>query len=456
MKRYLLSRKILVLVSFTLILFSCSAPKKVVTPMAELPQWVQQPPISDFYYTGLGSVEKTPYNVNDYRENAKKSALSEISSAISVDVKSKSSLSQTDSQEGFSHNFQSQVVTESTHRLEGVELVDSWENDNVYWAYYRLSKVKYQEQQRRNSEQAIETAEDAASLGDSSYQQGDLNKAMKQWSKALVAYLTYKDDIERLGLDTKLDQTIWNKITQAVSKMRWQSPPSFSGVRGTLWDSSMRRFVLWNADENRLSSIPVAFSIEGGHGLQNFQGVTNAQGEVVVPVSYISSPNPEMKLIVKVDLKRWIRQLTMDINIRKQVAKLNAITGTTLIRIDTPKMDIHSLGKDKWSKKLDHAWRQKIQQDGLCIISSKNIHYRLNLNLRYTSSRNAFGSYTVNFTGEVIVKNRQGAAVWQYTIERCSGVSIDQEEAYQLAYKKLVQWLDYRAYPRMLKSLHLK
>lgn len=456
MKRYLLPRKMSVWISLFLLLLSCSGPKKVVTPLSELPTWVQQPPISDFYYTGLGSVEKTPYNVNDYRESAKKSALSEISSAISVDVRSKSSLQQTDNQDGFSHNFQSQVVTESTHRLEGVELVDSWENDNVYWAYYRLSKVKYQEQQQRNSQLAIETSEDALNLGNSAYQEGDLNKAMKHWTNALVSYLAYKDDIERLGLDTKIDQTIWNKITQAVSKMHWQAPPSFSGVRGSLWDSSMRRFVLWNGDQDRLSSIPVVFTIEGGHGLQNFQGITNASGEVIAPVSYISSPNTEMKLIVKVDLKRWIRQITMDINIRKQVAKLEEVIGTTLVRIHTPKVTLISLGKDKWSKKLDHAWRQKIQQDGLCIISSKDINYRLNLNLRSTSSRNAFGSYTVNFIGDVVVKNAQEQAVWQYTIDRCNGVSINQEEAYDLAYKKLIQWLDYRAYPTMLKALHLK
>ncbi|QZT35822.1 LPP20 family lipoprotein [Halosquirtibacter xylanolyticus] len=445
-----------ILLGVSLTIMSCSGPKKAVTPLADLPSWVKQPPIADFYYVGLGSVEKTPYNVNDYRETAKKSALSEISSAISVAVKSNSSLQSVDNQQGVQHHFQSNIITESAHNLEGVELVDSWENDNVYWAYYRLSKLKYQEQQLRDSKIALEKAKDAFAQGKIASESGDLNKAMQLWSTAMSSYLPYKEEISRLGLDTSLDQHIWGAIVKAVGKLRWQTPPSFTGVRGSLWDIEMRRFTLWNGEHGAVSSIPVELSLDGGSGLKAFEGATDQNGEVVASLAYVMSPRTEMSLTVKVDLKRWSRKLSADINIRKQISQLAPIVGNIRVKVVSPKIRVVSKGSSEYAKRFTNEWRSKIQQEHLCRLADKGSQYTMELKLNPITSKNGYGSYTVDFTGHVVIKDRSDRVVWQQNISRCSGVSMDQGESFNIAYKKLSQWINYRAYPQMMKGLHLK
>ncbi|MDC1107088.1 LPP20 family lipoprotein [Prolixibacteraceae bacterium] len=446
----------LIVLWVSLILVGCSGSKKVITPMVELPSWVQNTPISDFYYVGLGSVEKTSYNINGYRETAKKSALSEISSAISVAVKSNSSLQSVDNKDGVQHRFQSNITTESAHNLEGVELVDSWENDNVYWAYYRLSKTKYQEQQLRDSKIALGKARDAFEQGKIANQQGKLNKAMQLWSSAMNFYLPYKQEISRLDLDSSLDQQIWSEMIKAVGSLRWQSPPSFRAVRGSKWSADMRRFTLWNGEHGAVSSIPVIFAIDGGSGLKAFEGITDQNGEIIASLPYVMSQGTELSLSATVDLKRWSRKLTTDINIRKQVSQLSPIRGNTRVSITSPKIRVLLRSKGEYAKRFSNEWESKIQQEQLCQLVNKGYIYTMEIKLDPTVSKNGYGSFTIDFKGQVEVKDTNQRVIWQHNISRCNGVSMDKNEAYAIAYKKLSQWIQYRAYPQLMKGLHLK
>ena len=53
--------------------------------MPEKPEWVKEHPVSSNYYIGVGSISKNGQSLN-YREQAKKNALNDLASEISVTI----------------------------------------------------------------------------------------------------------------------------------------------------------------------------------------------------------------------------------------------------------------------------------------------------------------------------------------------------------------------------------
>src|SRR5262245_17154640 len=115
----------------------------VETPVnteAERPDWVKARPASSGYYIGVGLASKSR---GDHQETAKKNALNDLASEISVTVEGNSLLYTLDQKTRFDESFTSTIKTTTTELIEGFELVDTWENGTEYWTYYRLSKAEH-------------------------------------------------------------------------------------------------------------------------------------------------------------------------------------------------------------------------------------------------------------------------------------------------------------------------
>ncbi|MCB0787954.1 MAG: LPP20 family lipoprotein, partial [Flavobacteriales bacterium] len=107
----------------------CKGAEPVVTtppPAAPArPFWVGSRPVSDAYYVGVGLAAKAR---PDFQETAKKNALNDLASEISVRVEGNSLLYTLDRKTSFSESFTSNIRTSTSEQLEGFELVDTWEN----------------------------------------------------------------------------------------------------------------------------------------------------------------------------------------------------------------------------------------------------------------------------------------------------------------------------------------
>ncbi|QZE14143.1 LPP20 family lipoprotein [Halosquirtibacter laminarini] len=437
-------------------LWSCAGTKKSVTPVEELPSWVTNPPVSSLYYVGIGSVEKTPYNQGDYRETARKSALSEISNAISVEVRSNTSLQQSDDQSGVSHHYQSNIITQSSHLLKGVELVNGWENDHVYWGYYRLSKQRYQEQLLQECEQVLVKVNMEIKSGDTASKQYKTELAISHWVRAISLYNTMKSEIESQGLGDALDQKVWSTISKEIASLKWQSPSGFRAKRGGVWDKSFRQFTLVGKDDQAVASVPVLFDLDGGNGLDYLENITDNYGESIAPVLYVKSTNKDMGLSVRIDMKRWVRKMTNDIDVRRRFCKLSVPQGKVSVVVLTPTVSLKPNGKGGSLKRFMEVWRSKVTEDHLLALTKQRADYQMMVRLNVITSKSSYGAITAEMVGRITVKDSRGVEKWNYAIDRCSGTSMNKEEAIAIAYKKLVQRVDYRAYPQMVKFLRLK
>jgi len=109
---------------------------------AKEPDWKIKKPLVNNYFIGIAGIEKAKFGT-DYKSLAKNLALNDLSSEITVSINAEVSNKIKEINNNVEQEFTSYVKANTKADLEDYELVDSWENENEYWVFYRLSKEVY-------------------------------------------------------------------------------------------------------------------------------------------------------------------------------------------------------------------------------------------------------------------------------------------------------------------------
>jgi hypothetical protein len=194
--------------------YSCAS-LNVSAGSKKKPDWVKERPVSDRYYIGIGMA-------NTYQDNyikvAKNNALTDMVSEISVQISSNSVLRQFEDNAGFREQFESITKMSMKDELEGYEIVDSWEGDNQYWVYYRLSIEKYKRLKREKLEKAKELAKDFYEKARGAAQSTDIHNALNYYVKAFEAIRPHLDeDLSIFTLEGRIE--LGNAIYQNIQEI---------------------------------------------------------------------------------------------------------------------------------------------------------------------------------------------------------------------------------------------
>jgi hypothetical protein len=211
---------------------ACKGHKDVVTdPQATVPAQVPQPawvsarPSGAFDYIGIGSCPKAR---TDYQESAKKSALNDLASEISVRVEGNSLLSTLDEKARFTETFTSNINTSTNEQLEGYEQVDTWQNATEYYVYYRLSKSEHARIKAERKAKAIAQAKDGYMRAQQQLVMGDLKGAFDQDLRALIAMKEYwgESDVVAVGdRQVPLANEIFADLQRLTNGVRFTALP---------------------------------------------------------------------------------------------------------------------------------------------------------------------------------------------------------------------------------------
>ncbi len=180
------------LLSFVLMLFAACGRQASPPPSTQLPGqvtpkpiWVQQRPVEIGQYIGIGVARKNPNSPGDHLEAARKQALSDIAMQIKVRVDANSTQSQFEDKQSFSEEFRSFTRTMAQAELEECQLVDTWQNEQEYWVYYRLSQEDYRRARARKIQLAVDQALSQLQLARQSAQQSNVVAAYDYCLRAL-------------------------------------------------------------------------------------------------------------------------------------------------------------------------------------------------------------------------------------------------------------------------------
>jgi hypothetical protein len=159
-----------------------STPQKATE--APKPQWLVDYPVDPNYYTGIGSAAKNQYGT-EAQKSAQDLALADMASQITVTVTSDILTTLIEkgaiTEEEYIATARSQAVAD----LEGHELVDTFQDQNYFYAYYRLSKARYAVMQTRKRQAAINLSADFIMKARDAH---DLNSFSESFSAAIQGF----------------------------------------------------------------------------------------------------------------------------------------------------------------------------------------------------------------------------------------------------------------------------
>jgi hypothetical protein len=256
------SRLIILTILIGFIVLGCGSSKTAkrnAEQMEQAPQWVKQRPVSNMYYIGIARVNKLNYPDN-YRDVAKRKALNDLASEISVNIQSNSIASSYEDQSGFRSDFSNYIQMEMSKDLAGYQMVGSYETDNDYMVYYRLSKAKWKEIQAERKKAAADRAAVLFRQGRKKETELDYPAAIKSYLNALLELkkywneaVYYKDNEEK----KRLDLEIQNALTHILSDFDLRvSPDKLHLNMDNGYKSSLSVSVI-NSEGKHLSGFPV-------------------------------------------------------------------------------------------------------------------------------------------------------------------------------------------------------
>ncbi len=152
---------------------------------ARKPYWLVNYPVDPNYYIGIGSASKNQYGA-EAQKSAQDLALSDLASQISVTVTSDILTTLIEKGAITEEEYQATARSQAVADLEGHELVDAFQDQNYFYAYYHLSKAKYADVQARKRQAVINLATDFIVKAKDAY---DLNNFSESFSAALQGFI---------------------------------------------------------------------------------------------------------------------------------------------------------------------------------------------------------------------------------------------------------------------------
>lgn len=204
---------------------SCKSPKGVSVNTIKNtppPEWVSQHPISPSYYIGIAVANKK-VNPIDYASVATKNALNNMASTVSVRITGQSFLNTMETNKVFSEDFSSSINTTTDIVFENYETVGVYETENEYWAYLRVSKIAYQEQQARKKNEVLQAAYALYERSLEPQKRNQVNTSIDLLLHALFKLKPYWNEqnnfITPNGDNLLLDQQIYSDIQRIIHEI---------------------------------------------------------------------------------------------------------------------------------------------------------------------------------------------------------------------------------------------
>ncbi len=288
-----------------LVLVACSPKVQPPDPEALKPSWLKTTPYQDGYYTGIGHSIKS--GDNNYIQSSKKSALDDLVSQIRVNISSTSILSQLETNQKLSEQYQQVIQTTAADEIEEFELVDAWEDANNYWVYYRLSIARYKQIKEEQRRTATLLAVDYFVKARAAEKSGDRLMAITYYFQSLRSVEKYLGEAITVNVENRdmlLVNEAYSSIQSILDKMVVRTEPAHINInRRISQDSPTAMAIVTYKDKNKPAiDVPLHASFEKGSGDVFPTYKSDASGKAKVMMNKIGSRELEQTVAVKVDI----------------------------------------------------------------------------------------------------------------------------------------------------------
>jgi hypothetical protein len=407
------------------------------------PQWMETRPINPSYYIGIGAASKTSEPL-DYAQVAKKNALNDLASEISVEIKGESFLNTLEVNRSFHEEFVSNISTTTREQIEGFEVAGSWENNSEYWIYYRLSRAQHALLKKEKKDKALRSSNDNFLKAKDAMMQGNLAQSIDLHLRALLGLKDYWNESNEFydGATTvHLDNEIYNSLQSILANT--QIEPNRSDIvlaHNNNYTQSVK--VLVHHKGNPLANIPIAYSYDRGSYVKPKMVKSDAQGTVNVLVADVNIENKENYLSLELDIKSMVAA-DLDQKLLKPILdNLKAHDKRLAISVILPSAFISSdernFNESMETAQLSSTLQNALSKKGIRFTSSRDeADFIIDINANTTKGGTSQGFYVAYLQMTLVVSDgKSSKEIYKQTINNIKGLQLNSPSAGLEAYKK--------------------
>ncbi len=452
------------------ILFACKGSKPSTDipgkdPVAQVqrPVWVGSRPVSDGYYVGIGMANKTR---PDVLETAKKNALNDLASEISVTVEGNSLLYTLDRKNQFDESFTSSIKTSSNEQIAGFELVDSWEDGAEYWTYYRLSKAEHARLKAEKKAGAMSTALDYHARSKQSIAAGDLRTAFDQDLRALLAMKEHwgeNDVVEVDGKQVPLVNELYADLQKLTSGVQLTILPERCEL--TYANHFKRELLITAVYKNGTASrdlvqLPLFITFPGTGGKVTELKNTDAEGQARTTIQRIDAGAQVKEVLVKLHLDELISREMDRTLVKALVSSLTVPEQRAIIDLKMPKVFMKAqesnLGQPVHDAGVALAVREELTTKGFRFVENAgDAELLLILNASTRQGGEANGFFTAFLDVTYSFRDRKSQeVVYEGGKQGVKGVQLNYQKAGLESFKKAIPDIRKELVPGIMNAFH--
>ncbi len=294
------------------------------------PDWVENHPVNPDYYFGIGMAQKSNKN---YLQIAKNNALQDLTSEISVQITGTSSLKQMATNDEMVSEYESNTRLKIREELENHELVDTWEDDEEYWVYYRLSKSTYQmakqEKITRAKNKSLQHYNDARKAENSL----NIGNAIRFYLEAFKAVYDYlNEDLTVLLEDGKKDlpNEIYSSYFRLLDNIELKARPDELHVTILKPVSDEIEVSALYKGKGNITNLPLEAAFEKGDGNITKSAITGNNGKARFNINQVTSKTSNQSILFSFDLPSYFEDEDNEM-VTSLFYKENSIASTRIL-----------------------------------------------------------------------------------------------------------------------------
>lgn len=455
--------KVFILFISILGIASCKTKKQTTEAPRSKPQWTSTRPIDNNYYIGIGIVNK---NVGaDYQSIGKKNAINDLVSEIKVTVNTQSLLSQFQDNAEFRQKFESETRLAALNTIEGFEVVDSWEDQNTYFVYYRLSKEKYAEIKRRKMMAAVDRAENFYKQSLQLNSLTDYMQVLRLKIRSLAAvqdYLNENIEVNINGKNVSLISEVLTSIQKQLIQLKVESQTKqLSGKVGKPVSTPIKANAFDATTKTALAYVPLIFQSESGRVRGGAAVPTNESGDADLYILSILSRDPIQTVKIVPDIKSIMQVDSLNDILKNILTRMDV--NSHLIRIQVTPLNIFLVAKEQnysaqmSSTPIETLVRRTLNENGcLFVLTPEQADYTLTINANTEKAAAIWGNMqTANLDISVSLYDvNLKSSVYKDGISGIKGYHTTAEQAGMDAYKQGLEKFNKEVLPKLMAELY--
>lgn len=432
--------------------------------MGRKPEWVEKRPVDKAYYIGIGMSRKTG-SAAEYQERAREAALRDLASQIEITIQSENLRVIQESNQNISEQYTEYMKTRLTAELEGYELVDSWEDRNEYWVYYRLSKAKYLALKRAKIERAMSLALDYLQRADQYLSEKQFTEAIQFYFKALETVEKFADEpmeTEYQGKDIYLLNELVARLQETVARIKLiPVKPEITVRQGQVPAEPLTIRAQYQSPDGKtfpVANLPVTAMIEQADVDANV--TSSSAGMIALKVLKIHDYKKANQLQITVNTDRLFAPAIESPILKGIIATLVLPKATIYIRYQAAAVYIsgeeRNLGNLVQVQHIVPVVKQALAEQGFQFVDNKSeADYIITITANTVEGAQVYGMYTAFADVEVaitdVATNRE---LYREGLYHIKGIQLNFEKAGLKALDQAGKDVVEKIVPTIMSSLH--